>query len=242
MKQFHRCPELTADGSYTLYIPEIDEHYHSTNGAVVEARHVYLREGLGRWLELHSEAREVRVLEVGFGTGLNAFLTLLRAEELGIRIHYTTLELYPLADNQVALLQYPDLVAPERTAAFRAIHAAPWDEPTAITDYFTLEKRNLDLTTAEIEGQHDVVFFDAFAPDKQPEMWSEAVMKKVAGTLPEGSVLTTYCAKGVVRRGWRDVGFAMERIPGPPGKREMIRGTRIGDPDAIRGNMRSVRN
>jgi tRNA U34 5-methylaminomethyl-2-thiouridine-forming methyltransferase MnmC len=227
MQQFHREPELTADGSYTLYIPEIDEHYHSTNGAVVEALHVYLREGLGHWLELHPEAKAVRVLEVGFGTGLNAFLTLLRSEELAVSVSYTTLELYPLAPEQVASLRYPEAAgAGARQHDFAALHAAPWGVAAELTPTFTLEKRRLDLTQESLCGEFDVVFFDAFAPDKQPEMWTEAVMRKVASVLPAGAVLTTYCAKGAVRRGWRDVGFTMERIPGPPGKREMIRGTR----------------
>ena len=228
MRDFQRQPELTADGSLTFYIPEIDEHYHSTNGAVVEANHVYLKEALLHYIE-QTGAREVRILEVGFGTGLNAFLTLLKAEELTVRIHFTTLELYPLTPQQIGQLNYPGQIAPGKSTLYQELHLAPWNEPTMITPFFTLEKRESDLVNDPLEGMFDVVYFDAFAPDKQPEMWSDAIYRKVAAAVAEQGVLTTYCAKGVVRRGFRDAGFRMERIPGPPGKREMIRGTRCAD-------------
>lgn len=226
MKEFERNPEVTADGSITFYIPEIDEHYHSTNGAVVEALHVYLKEALQRFVELNNP-KEVRILEIGFGTGLNAFLTLLKSAELQIPIHYTTLELYPLAAEQVAQLNYAEQIDANSANLFKALHAANWNESVAITPFFSIEKRQMDLVKEPLMGRFDVVYYDAFAPDKQPEMWSEAIYQKVADAVDKGGILTTYCAKGVVRRGFRDAGFEMERIPGPPGKREMIRGTRI---------------
>lgn len=224
MIHFQRKPEVTADGSLTFYIPEIDEHYHSTNGAVVEAQHVYLKEALLHYIA-HSNADSVRILEVGFGTGLNAFLTLLKADELKIPVYFTTLELYPLTIGQIDLLNYPDQIAPERKDSYRALHLAEWECQVPVTPYFTLEKRHCNLVTDQLEGVFDVVYFDAFAPDKQPEIWSEEIYRKIAGAMHESGVFTTYCAKGVVRRGFRDAGFQMERIPGPPGKREMIRGT-----------------
>lgn len=225
MKNFERKPEITADGSVTFYIPEIDEHYHSTNGAIIEALHVYLKEALLHYIE-RVQPRRVRILEVGFGTGLNAFLTLIRAEELRIPIHYTTLELYPLDMERVEMLNYPQQVEKGDAALFKSLHAAQWNETVAVTPLFSIEKREIDLVNNPLEGMFDVVYFDAFAPDKQPEMWSDAIYQKVAAQVSTGGVLTTYCAKGVVRRGFRDAGFIMERIPGPPGKREMIRGTK----------------
>lgn len=221
MKSFSRTPEMTGDGTFTLYIPEIDEHYHSVNGAGVEAEHVYVKEAL-----LHHGGTEVSVLEVGFGTGLNAFLTLLKSMETGMKVHYTTLELYPLDPEQVEKLNYPEKIAPAFEDFFRALHTAPWNEPVEITPEFILEKRNCDLVGSELEGAFDVVYFDAFAPDKQSEMWSDAIYRKVVGRMNPQGVMTTYCAKGVVRRGWQGAGLTMERIPGPPGKREMIRGTK----------------
>ncbi|MEG1379463.1 MAG: tRNA (5-methylaminomethyl-2-thiouridine)(34)-methyltransferase MnmD [Bacteroidales bacterium] len=226
MENFQRKPEITADGSVTFYIPEIDEHYHSTNGAVVEARHVYLKEALQQYITLNLP-KQVRILEVGFGTGLNAFLTLLRSEELQIPIHYTTLELYPLGAEQVGMLNYAEQIDASRLHLFNALHEAEWGETVSITPFFSIEKRQLDLVRSPLEGLFDVVYFDAFAPDKQPEMWTEAIYRKGADAVIPHGILTTYCAKGVVRRGFRDAGFAMERIPGPPGKREMIRGTRL---------------
>lgn len=218
MKSYQRVPEKTADGTYTLYIPEIDEHYHSVNGAAVEARHVYLTEALK-----HHGGKSVSVLEVGFGTGLNAFLTLLESIREGITIHYTTLELYPLDAEQVRLLNYGAQLAPEYAQLYFALHDAPWNEPVEITEGFILEKRNCDLLTCELEGDYDVVYFDAFAPEKQGEMWSEKIYGRIFERMTPGGVMTTYCAKGVVRRGFQAVGFTVERIPGPPGKREMLR-------------------
>lgn len=226
MENFQRKPEITADGSVTFYIPEIDEHYHSTNGAVVEARHVYLKEALQQYITLNLP-KQVRILEVGFGTGLNAFLTLLKSQEIQIPIHYTTLELYPLGTGQVGMLNYAEQIDASQIHLFNALHEAKWGEPVSITPFFSIEKRQIDLVQAPLEGLFDVVYFDAFAPDKQPEMWTEAIYHKVAQAVVPNGILTTYCAKGVVRRGFRDAGFAMERIPGPPGKREMIRGTRL---------------
>lgn len=226
MKEFQRKPEITADGSITFYIPEIDEHYHSTNGAVVEALHVYLKEALQRFVDLN-KPETVRILEIGFGTGLNAFLSLLKADELQIPIHYTTLELYPLTPEQVAQLNYAQQTDAARNDLFMALHAANWNETVTLTPFFSVEKRQMDLVGEPLSGTFDVVYYDAFAPDKQPEMWSDTIYRKVADAVAKGGILTTYCAKGVVRRGFRDAGFEMERIPGPPGKREMIRGTRV---------------
>lgn len=228
MHHFKRLPEATSDGSLTFYIPEIDEHYHSTNGAVVEANHVYLQEALSHYYHHRAgdEKQPIRILEVGFGTGLNAFLTLIKAEELGIPVYFTTLELYPLSTDQIKMLNYPAQIAPDKVTDYEALHTAAWDHLVNISTFFSIEKREMDLVNQSLDGVFDVVYFDAFAPDKQPEMWSDAIYKKIFDVVSPGGVLTTYCAKGVVRRGFQSAGFAMERIPGPPGKREMLRATK----------------
>ncbi len=232
MKDFERRVEHTADGSITLYIPEMDEHYHSTNGAIIEALHVYVDAAFKNRLSRGQE-QCLSILEVGFGTGLNAFLTMLEAERSERNVSYTTLELFPLSEDITSQLNYAEQVAlmmggdvAKLRLLFDEIHNASWNVTVEITPYFTLEKRKLDLTKDTLKGNFDIVYYDAFAPDKQADMWTDEVVKKVCGRVNKGGVLTTYCAKGVVRRGFRDQGFLMERLPGPPGKREMIRGTK----------------
>jgi Uncharacterized conserved protein len=219
MQKFKPVPELTSDGSYTLYIKEIDEHYHSTNGAIVEADIVYIKNAL-----LERGLKEVSVLEIGFGTGLNCFMTFLEAIKRGLKIHYVTLELYPLTLEEISNVNYPSILSPENENEFIMMHTCEWNREVRINDNFTIEKRHLDLTKDDVVGNFDVVYFDSFAPDKQPEMWTDAIYQKIAGVMNPNAIMTTYCAKGVVRRGWQSAGLKMERIPGPPGKREMLRG------------------
>lgn len=210
-----RLIETTADGSPTLYVPQLDEHYHSVKGARTESQHIFIEMGLKACL-----LPAPRVLEVGFGTGLNALLTLEEAERSGRRVHYTGLEHYPLSWDEAEALHYS--LRPE----FRALHEAPWGQAVELSPAFVLRKLLLDVTRAdglELPGA-DVVYFDAFAPEKQPEMWAEPVFRRLFACLSAGGILTTYCAKGAVRRLLQAVGFAVERLPGPPGgKREMLR-------------------
>lgn len=212
--------EMTADGSATLYIPEIDEHYHSIKGALEEARHVYIETALHQ-----SNSCPVRILEIGFGTGLNAFLTLLDTIKRQIPVIYTTLELFPLVWDEIEPLQYPETIAPEYNRLFRQLHETEWNKTTAITPGFTLLKIQTDLTQHTFKKQYDVVYFDAFAPEKQPELWEEAIFSKIAATMSPGGILSTYCAKGEVRRHLQRSGFIVERLSGPlNGKREILRG------------------
>ncbi|MDO5571400.1 MAG: tRNA (5-methylaminomethyl-2-thiouridine)(34)-methyltransferase MnmD [Bacteroidales bacterium] len=222
MQKYKRIPQITADGSVTLYIKEIDEHYHSTNGAIVEADIVYMKNAL-----LERGLKDVNILEVGFGTGLNCFMTFLESVKNEMNIHYTTLELYPLSVDEISSINYSDILSPEHKAIFLKMHDSKWNEPVEITPNFIIEKRNIDLTKDEVTGKFDVVYFDSFAPDKQPEMWSDDIYKKIVNAMNSNAVMTTYCAKGIVRRGWQNAGLTMERIPGPPGKREMLRGKKI---------------
>jgi tRNA U34 5-methylaminomethyl-2-thiouridine-forming methyltransferase MnmC len=214
--------KLTSDGSHTLYVPSLDEHYHSHFGAVTESSHIFINAGLAT---IHSES--VTILEVGFGTGLNALLTALYASEHRKKVKYTSLEKYPLAASTVSKLNYGTVAGEGSMELFGAIHAAPWDIPYSITEWFTLNKTVTDLTAEDPEGLFDLVFFDAFGPDKQPEMWSMEVMSKIAAVMHAGSVFVTYSAKGSLKRMLRTLGMEVTLLPGPPGKRVFTRAVKL---------------
>ncbi|MBO5251078.1 MAG: tRNA (5-methylaminomethyl-2-thiouridine)(34)-methyltransferase MnmD [Bacteroidaceae bacterium] len=214
--------EQTADGSFTLYVPELDEHYHSVKGALTESQHIFIDMGLK-----HSSVVSPRILEIGLGTGLNCFLTLLAAEETQRRIHYTGIERYPLNIEIVRKLDYPSIIGKGHEADYFTIHEVPWEKDTSLSAWFTLHKLEGDFTTYTFEKGYDIIYFDAFAPEKQPEMWEQGLFDKLYQVLNEGGILTTYCAKGVVRRMLQTAGFKVERLPGPPGgKREILRATK----------------
>lgn len=212
----------TADGSPTLFLPELNEHYHSIHGARQESLHVFLKQGLDAWLELHEQGPSI--LEVGFGTGLNALLTLQKALEEQINIEYTTLEAYPLGEEQVtAFAQAMQWQSPLEEKQFLQLHQVPWEQMVKLTPAFFLYKHESKLEEIVLKENYDVIFFDAFAPDKQPELWTTEIFTTLFQALRPGGVLTTYSAKGQVRRNMQAAGFEAERIPGPPGKREMLR-------------------
>ena len=219
-----RIIEQTEDGSATLYVPELNEHYHSVKGARTESQHIFIDMGLKA-----SAAPCPHILEAGFGTGLNALLTLQEAERTGRPVRYTGIELYPLAWTEVEALHYSD------DPCLRLLHEAPWEEEVCLTPTFRLLKLRRDLTSWQADDERpplrcDVVYFDAFAPEKQPALWTPAVFRNLYRCLTSGGILTTYCAKGAVRRLMQDIGFRMERLPGPPGgKREILRATKPND-------------
>jgi tRNA U34 5-methylaminomethyl-2-thiouridine-forming methyltransferase MnmC len=210
---------LTEDGSHTLFVPAIDECYHSTHGAMQESRHIFIEEGLKQCTK-----SDIHVLEIGFGTGLNAFLTMIEAERSGKHIHYTTLEKYPLEIDKALQLNYTDGLSSENRIDFEKMHTSSWNENIQITPFFILKKIETDFTSYIFKDNFDVVFFDAFSPEKQPEMWTQELFEQIFNQCIAGSILTTYCAKGVVRRAMQAAGFKVERLPGPPGKREILRG------------------
>ncbi|UYZ62555.1 tRNA (5-methylaminomethyl-2-thiouridine)(34)-methyltransferase MnmD [Hymenobacter weizhouensis] len=213
----------TADGSSTLYVPALNEHYHSTHGAVQEAQHVYLSAGLEPVLA--AATAPVRVLEVGFGTGLNALLTLQRSLTAPVRVEYDTLEKYPLPPaviEQLGVERY--ILNPELQEFHRQLHAAPWNEPVALTPQFTLRKLAQALQNTALPASHyHVIYFDAFAPEKQPDLWTDEVFRQLHRATAPGGALVSYCAKGTFKRSLQATGWLVEKIPGPPGKREMIR-------------------
>jgi len=216
--------ETTADGSFTLYVPELDEHYHSMNGAVQESQHVYLDAGLRHYINTRrrldeSIAKEIQVLEFGFGTGLNAFFTALEAEKQTVKIRYTALEKFPLSPETAASLNYSQ----DDPLLFKKIHQSGWENPVTLSPYFILQKRAIDFVVFDFPHRYDVVYYDAFAPDKQPEVWSQELFDKLFAAMNPEGILTTYCAKGSIRRRMQQSGFSVERLPGASGKREMLR-------------------
>lgn len=214
--------KVTEDGSHTLFVPVIDECYHSTHGAIQESRHIFIEAGLKQCLK-----PEISVLEIGFGTGLNAFLSLLESEGSRKRIRYTSLELYPVEVEKALMLNYPAELAPDKKDLFDKLHSSPWNVETEITPGFSLNKIETDFTGFVFENNFDVVYFDAFSPEKQPEMWSKELFERIFTHCTPGAILTTYCAKGIVRRAMQEAGFTVERLQGPPGKREILRGLRV---------------
>ncbi|MDE6100760.1 MAG: tRNA (5-methylaminomethyl-2-thiouridine)(34)-methyltransferase MnmD [Paramuribaculum sp.] len=210
--------EITADGSATLYLNDLDEHYHSTKGAVAESLHVYVETG---WRAAPAK-NPVRVFEVGFGTGLNAALTAEAALNAKIPTIYHSVELYPLEPALSGKLGY------ERVSEFfPAVNNAEWNTEVRVNSFFTLIKRIDNFLTMEFPSQTDIVYFDAFAPEKQPEMWNEDIFRRLFAAMSPGGKLTTYCAKGIIRRRLQATGFIVERLPGPAnGKREILRATK----------------
>lgn len=221
--QPERQIQLTSDQSHTIYLPELDETYHSRNGALNEALYVYLGKGFDKQAETH---KTLHIFEMGFGTGLNAILTLASAAEKKIPCTYHSIESSPLDLQLINQLNYKDLLDPAYHALYDAMHAAPWNEAVVLTPYFTLKKIHDTLQTYEPEMPIDLVYFDAFAPDKQPELWTAAIFEKLFRSMSMGAVLVTYSAKGEVKRTLQHIGFTVEKLDGPPYKRHMLRATK----------------
>ena len=208
---------ITSDGSTTIHIPQLGEHYHSKKGAIQEAYHVYIKHGLK---EVATE--EVAVLEIGFGTGLNCFITFLDSNK---KIDYMGVEAYPVTSKEVAKMNYvSELKAEKDKAIFDKLHNVSWGERHQITEHFYLTKRKQFFKEITDENTFDVIYFDAFGPDKQPDLWTEAIFNKMYKALKNNGVLTTYSAKGDVRRTLIKVGFEVHKLQGPPGKRHMLQG------------------
>jgi tRNA U34 5-methylaminomethyl-2-thiouridine-forming methyltransferase MnmC len=242
----------TLDGSHTFLHKGVNQHYHSTFGAIQESRHIFIESGLkavfanpgkssngyqtapkvvesSAFGKLTSYIRDspfaVHILEIGFGTGLNALLTLIEAEKSGIRVLYTSLEAFPLEGDYWKLLNYPHSIeSDDYSEIFTTLHLANWNEPLNISPCFTLHKIHTTLEAfLPLSGIFNLVYFDAFGPDAQPELWEEQIFGKIHKGMSAGGILMTYSVKGIVVRAMRSAGFKTEKLPGPPGKRHILR-------------------
>jgi tRNA U34 5-methylaminomethyl-2-thiouridine-forming methyltransferase MnmC len=213
---------ISKDGSHTLYRKDIDETYHSRHGAIQEAQHVFIDMGLK---EVEKSKKEINILEVGFGTGLNALLTCLNSTS---KINYIGLESFPLQDKVLGGLNYDTTVIGNNSQEiFNSIHDAPWETQYPITSLFSINKIENEIQKFGIPQSIDLVYYDAFGPNSQAEMWDISIFEKLYKAMSSSGVFVTYCAKGQVRRDLKSVGFTMERLEGPPGKREMLRGRKL---------------
>lgn len=216
----------TADGSKTIQIEHWNEQYHSIHGAFQEAKHVYIEMGLGAFVQRHPQQKQLTILEIGFGTGLNAMLTATNESTKQKLITYHGIEAYPVSNEELQALNYTALLS-SNSFIFDELHKVSWNTVHKLTPFFTLKKRKeyfADLNDLDV---FDVVYFDAFGPRVQPELWTTAIFELIFKAMHTQGILVTYSAKGSVRRALQQVGFEVERLPGPPGKREMLRATKI---------------
>lgn len=211
----------TQDGSHSLFSEQHGVSYHSKYGAIQESQHVFIESGL--YYKMTGN-KSLSVLEIGLGTGLNAFMTLLEAEKHQIKIDYTAAEAYPVSREEALQLNYPDLLESKDWAnQFMSIHECDWGESHQLSPNFSFTKLLTRFEELNFTETFDVIYFDAFAPTAQPELWETPVMAIMYRSLKPGGVMTTYCAKGAVKRTLKALGFEIEALPGPPGKREMTR-------------------
>lgn len=214
----------TEDGSHSLFVPEINESYHSSHGAYREAIHVFMLYGLEAWAVKNKGKIPVRIFEMGFGTGLNAWLTLVWAEQNQIPVLYHTIDPFPLMENIYSQLNYPllDDAIWHYKNYFTKIHETEWDKGEAISPYFNMKKEKITLEEVMLYDT-DLVFYDAFSPKKQPELWDLSLLKKVTATMNTNGVFVTYCATSKLKKDLRGLGLILDEVPGPPGKKEMTR-------------------
>jgi tRNA U34 5-methylaminomethyl-2-thiouridine-forming methyltransferase MnmC len=211
---------ITEDGSSSLFIPELNEHYHSHFGALQESKHIFIESGLAQ-----IKKKEINILEFGFGTGLNALQTYEYAKVNSKEIRYYGIEKHPVSLNEIELLNYVDN---NNSEFFNQMHQVEWGREQRINKDFYLIKLNLDFRDFKsIPNKFDLVYYDAFGPDVQPYLWTADIFKEIYDSLSQGAILMTYTVKGDVRRALKSVGFIVEKIPGPPGKREITRAFKL---------------
>lgn len=221
--------QITQDGSHTLAIPGLQVTYHSTYGAIQESMHVFIQSGLHL---LMGTQTVLRIFEMGLGTGLNALLTLQQAGMHHQQVYYETVELYPLSTAEVQLLNYNILLnSRPGSCLLEDLHAAPWDDDVQVAPLFTLHKKQQSLfqyLESPLQQPFHLIYFDAFDPAAQPDLWTQTVFEQLFARLHEGGVLITYCSKGIVRKAMQAAGFLVEKLPGPPRKREIVRARKKG--------------
>lgn len=227
----------TSDGSKTIQIEDWNEQYHSIHGAIQEANHVFIKHGLLFYCDTNchtersrsasEESHPINILEIGFGTGLNAFLTLIKAEALKQQINYVGVEAYPVKPEEIKQLNYVELISKSHKSYFEKMHEVTWETQHQISSYFQLEKQQQFFKDITAKNTFDIIYFDAFGARVQPKLWTETIFAIMHKAMKDNGVLVTYSAKGSVRRAMEAVGFTVERLPGPPGKREMLRARKI---------------
>ena len=213
---------ITDDGSTTIRIPDWDENYHSTHGAIQEAKHVFIKNGLN----LFQKQDSISILEIGFGTGLNAFITFLETLTKD-KVNYVGIEAYPISEEEIAQMNYvSELEAEKYQDVFNKMHSCDWEKQETISENFHLTKRKQFFQDIEDKNQFDLIYFDAFGFPLQPELWSEAIFKKMFDALLPKGTLVTYACRSSIKNAMLSVGFSIEKLPGAPGKREMLRATK----------------
>ncbi len=210
---------ITNDGSTTIHIPDWNENYHSTHGAIQEAKHVFIKNGL----DLLQNQKSISLLEIGFGTGLNAFITFLETLDIE-KVNYVGVEAYPISSEEIAQMNYvTELQATQYQVVFDKMHSCDWESQQHITEKFILTKRKQFFQDINDKEQYDLIYFDAFGFPLQPELWSEVIFKKMFDALLPNGVLVTYACRTSIKNAMLSVGFSIEKLPGAPGKREMLR-------------------
>lgn len=195
------------------------EQYHSKHGAIQEAYHVFIKSGLDLF-----ENQEINILEIGFGTGLNAFITLIEFDKRNLKVNYTGVEAYPVSIEELNQLNYlEELKSLSRKDDFDLMHISPWGDKVEIVENFNLKKEQILFKEISAIAEYDLIYFDAFGARVQPELWTVEIFQIMFNAMKSNGYLVTYAAKGSVRRAMQEVGFLVERLPGPPGKREMLR-------------------
>jgi tRNA U34 5-methylaminomethyl-2-thiouridine-forming methyltransferase MnmC len=210
----------TGDGSDTITIPKMNVSYHSKHGAIQESIHVFIEAGF-HYILNQSTNQPINIFEMGFGTGLNGFLTAIEATNRRTKVYYVAVENDPLTKEEISTLNYTETL--KHAELFRSIHQASWNEDIELNEFFTLRKINENFINYSADQLFNIIYYDAFAPTAQPELWTEEIFKKLYSMLLPGGILVTYCSKGSVRRAMKAAGFKVKKIPGPPGKREMVR-------------------
>ena len=218
---------VTGDGSHSIKVVELGVIYHSIHGAIQESRHVFIEAGF------HASGRSERpdtfnIFEVGFGTGLNALLTLIESEKQNLKTYYETIEAYPLTLDEAGQINYCSVLKREDLQkSFELLHECEWAKETVISANLSFKKTKANLLNFEISGTFELIYFDAFDPNAQPELWTQEIFEKMFSMLRPRGILTTYSSKGTVRRAMQAAGFIVEKIPGPPGKREIVRAVKV---------------
>lgn len=212
---------ITNDGSTSIYLPECNESYHSKHGAIQEAYHVFIKNGLSLF-----ETKPIAVLEIGFGTGLNAFITFVEAKKVNQYINYTALEAYPIVLEEALQMNYASEIDSGQTDLYQQLHECLWEQENTLSDNFKLTKRKQFFQDFKDENTFDLIYFDAFGFRVQPELWSDEIFESMFKALKPKGVLVTYACRTIIMKSMLSAGFSVEKLSGPPGKREMLRATK----------------